>query len=281
MTSKPMPWWRTDDYTIEAALPEFMSNFAGPMGLALVRAYDDGRTTGGWGTEDGGSGTFMSNYLAKKFAQNKALHAFKAKDQPFAIVMRSVLLVCIDIDGKNGGLEHAKKLGALPPTLAETSKSGDGYHLFYEVDDEWDDTLGYAVLGDRIGIETGVDFRGVGCVYHYPQQRWNDRKPAPLPDYLKDLLMTKQQERTQRKAFAAKVVASGDEEEILMLQATLEADLKKPIPEGKRNNTLFAIGQQMRDAQVDDWETKIEDRATQLGLDTGEIDKLVTNIGRF
>ena len=63
----------------------------------------------------------------------------------------------------------------LPPTLAETSKSGDGYHLFYLVDEEWDDEKGYGLLGDRIGIEQGVDIRATGCVYHHPQQRWNDR----------------------------------------------------------------------------------------------------------
>lgn len=281
MNSTPQPWWRTDTYDIDTPLRPAIEASAGPKGVALVRAFDDGRTTGGWGTQDQGSGTFMPNYLKNVFAPRKALHGYEKNGWPFAIVMRSLLMVCVDIDGKNGGLEHAKKLGFLPPTLAETSKSGDGFHLFYLVEDSWDEQEGFGLLHDRIGIEQGVDIRATGCVYHYPSQRWNDREPVPMPDFLFDLLKTKQDERKHRAAHVAKVVQTGDEMEILLMHDQLMTDLKAPIPAGKRNNTLFAIGQQMKQAQVPNWEELIEDRATQVGLSTDEIDKLVGNITKY
>jgi hypothetical protein len=195
--------------------------------------------------------------------------------------MRSVQLICVDIDGKNGGLSHAKKLGALPPTLAETSKSGDGYHLFYSLEGEWDDDHGFGEIRDRIGIEQGVDIRNTGCVYHHDTQRWNDRAPAPLPAYLKKLLLAKQQERANRASAIAAVLDSEDEMEILMMHDQLLADLAKPIPAGKRNNTLFAIGQQLKTAAVPDWEDKVADRAIQVGLSQDEAEKLVANIERY
>lgn len=278
----PNPWWRTDDYSLSVGLPEQIRSTAGPRGVALVRAFDDGRTTGGWGTDPGAkAGTFMENYQKDVFAERRALHGYDSKGWPFAIVMRSVTLVCVDIDGKNGGLVHAKKLGALPPTLAETSKSGDGYHLFYTLDQVWDDKEGFGSLHDRIGIEQGVDIRATGCVYHYPMQRWNNRTPVPMPKYLLDMLVTKQQDRAHRTAYVAAVAMSGDETEILMMHDQLIEDLKKPIPAGKRNNTLFAIGQQLKSAQVPDWETLLGARAEEIGLDADEVTKLVSNVARY
>ena len=64
------------------------------------------------------------------------------------------------------------------------------------------------------------------------------------------------------------------------MRALIE-DLKKPIPQGKRNNTLFAIGSQMATAQVPDWETLVFDRAVEVGLDNNEAHKLVDNIGKY
>jgi hypothetical protein len=58
-------------------------------------------------------------------------------------------------------------------------------------------------------------------------------------------------------------------------------DLAKPMPQGKRNNTLFAIGQKMREAEIPDWEQKLSDRATQVGLDQMEIGKLIGNIEKY
>jgi len=272
----PKPWWETETYDSSEALSSQIMGLGGPQGVALVKAWPNGKTTGGWGDEE-----FMANYLADNFNARSALYAFRKKEQPFAIVMRSVKLLAVDIDGKNGGLEHAKKLGALPPTLAETSKSGNGYHLFYLLDEEWDDTHGFGSLSDRIGIEQGVDIRVTGCIFHYPQQRWNDRAPAPLPTYLHDLLRSKQQERAHRAAATAAVLDSGDEVEIMMMQDQLISDLAKPIPAGKRNNTLFAIGQQMKLAQIPDWQKLVDDRAQEVGLSTDEADKLVTNIERY
>jgi hypothetical protein len=280
----PKPWWMTDTYDRDCGMPSAFLDSAGPNGVALVRAWTDGRTDQGWGLNPpkNSSEGFMPRYLRDDFNARSVLYGHNKGKWAFAFVMRSVKLVCVDIDGKNGGLEHAKKLGALPPTLAETSKSGNGYHLFYLHDETWDVDEGFGLIHDRIGIEQGVDIRSTGCVYHYDTQRWNgDRKPAPLPDYLRTLLLAKQQQRAQRAATVVAVLDSQDETEILLMHDALLTDLAKPIAAGKRNNTLFAIGQQMKTAQVPDWEAKIEDRAAQVGLSADEIDKLVANITRY
>lgn len=276
------PWWRTDDYSNDVALPDLVTDQAGPHGVALVKVWASGKTDEGWGLEGKeGKPGFMALYPKLAFAERKALYGYERDRWAFAIVMRSVRMVCIDIDGKNGGLEHARRLGALPPTLAETSKSGNGYHLFYLVDDEWDDEVGFAALSDHIGIEQGVDIRSVGCVFHHKQQQWNWRPPVPLPNHLKELMLARKQRTEHQQTRITKVIQSGDEMETIMLHDELTSDLAKPIAQGKRNTTLFAIGQKMKQAGVPDWEAKVGDRATQVGLDADEVDQLVRNIQRY
>ena len=283
MTSS-LPWWRTDLYDWDKALPQPFEDLAGPKGVALVKAWPDGRTDQGWGLigpKDEPDNGFARRYPRGEFNARRVLYGFEKGKWNFAIVMRSVQLVCIDIDGKNGGLEHAKRLGLMPPTLAETSKSGDGYHLFYSVDEPWTDNKGFGELSDRIGIEQGVDVRAVGCVYHHPTQRWNDRAPAPLPAHLKTLLIHREQKLTAETKRIETVLTNDDPMEVLMLHDEIITELNKPIPHGKRNNTLFAIGNKMRLAQVEDWETKLRQRAIHVGLDQDETDKLIANIDRY
>ena len=283
-TLTSQPWWRTDDYTKDEAVPQVFNDLAGPQGLALVKAWPDGRTDQGWGLQgpktDPENG-FMPRYMKGEFNARRALYGYERDKWAFAIIMRSVLLLCIDIDGKNGGLEHAKRLGQLPVTLAETSKSGNGFHLFYLVEDEWDETVGFGAYNDHIGIEQGVDIRSVGCVYHHKQQRWNYRAPTPLPSHLHDLLQARRQRQEHNAQRITKVLATGDDMEVLMMQDELVTDLKKPIAQGKRNTTLFAIGQKMKQAGTPDWQTLIADRATEVGLDSDEADQLVQNITRY
>src|SRR5690606_7767266 len=201
------PWWQTDQYAVDNAVPQVFHDLAGPAGLALVKAYEDGRTAQGWGLqgaktkkldENGNpvrKAGFMKRYLRDEFLPEKALYTYERGTTAFAFVMRSVQIICIDIDGKNGGLEYARRLGPLPPTLAETSKSGNGYHLFYLVPESWDVDEGFGMLHDHIGIEQGVDIRATGCVYHWPSQRWNGREIAELPEFMSDMLLSKIQRR--------------------------------------------------------------------------------------
>lgn len=276
-------WWQTEDYSRDEAIPEVFRDFAGPNGVALVKAWSDGRTQSGWGLQPPGDSTegFMPRYQRGEFLEKKATFGYEKDRWAFAFVMRSVQLVCIDIDGKNGGLEHAKRLGSLPYTLAETSKSGSGYHLFYSVSDEWDEDKGFARLNDRIGIEQGVDVRATGCVYHYKQQRWNDRPVAPLPQHLYQLLTRRDQKIAATSARINGILATQDELEILMLHEELLTRLEQPIPEGKRNNTLFALGSQMQEARVPGWDRALHERAIEVGLDQAEADKLLSNIQRY
>lgn len=281
-TLTSLPWWRTDAYDGEHAVAPAIHLHAGPNGVALVKAWPNGKTDAGWGLEgkDGAPG-FMPLYTKGEFLERKALYGYERDRWAFALVMRSVCLVCVDIDGKNGGLEHAKRLGQLPPTLAETSKSGNGYHLFFSTEEMWDDELGFGEFSDHIGIEQGVDIRSVGCVYHHKQQRWNNRPIAPLPNHLKDLMLARKQRTTHQAERITKVIQSGDKMETAMLHDELVTDLNKPIAQGKRNTTLFAIGQKMKTAGVPGWEELVEQRALQVGLDATEADQLLRNIQRY
>lgn len=273
----PLPWWRTDTYDRAIEIPKQFEWAAGPNGVAVVPAWPDGKTGAGWGADQ-----FMANYTRNKFDRRRVLPGYAKGKHNFAFVMRSMKMVCIDIDGKNGGLEHALRLGMLPLTLAETSKSGDGYHLFYLTNkDVWSQHDGFAMFGDRIGIQQGVDFRGTGCVFHHPQQRWNNRNPVELPDHIVQMLVQKQQSADAQVAAIIKTLDAGDEDEVLIMQSTLIEDLKKPIPAGRRNTTLFAIGSQMFLAGTPDWEKLVRGRAQDVGLDAGEINKLVLNISKY
>ena len=283
MQFNQMPWWRTDAYDSPAAIPSAlaMPEIWGVNGPALVPLFSNGKTGPGWGLQgaDGKPG-FIEKYRRLEFAQRRVMFGVDRGQHDWAWVMRSGRVVCLDIDGKNGGLEHASELGFLPPTVAETSKSGNGYHLFYLSEDTWDSREGFARYADRIGIVTGVDFRGTGCVYHYPTQRWNTRSLAPLPDHLSEMLLKKQSARTYQKSVIHKTLEL-DEMEVLLMQQEILAELAKPIPVGKRNNMLFAIGTNMMEAKIEGWDEKLGDRAAQLGLDSEEIDKLIANIEKY
>lgn len=277
------PWWMNDeDYVHDIPLPTHFVDAAGPRDVALVRVYGE-RTQPGWGLHSpAGKPAFMECYTKNEFAPRRALHAYEKNSDPFAIVMRSVKMLTVDIDGKNGGLAGAKALGNLPVTLAETSKSGNGYHLFYATpDDMWDDDLGFAQFSDRIGIQQGVDIRAVGCVFHHASQRWNDAAPAPMPEYLADILRARDQRQLAATERIVKIREGGDIMEVLMLKDELITELQKPIPQGKRNTTLFAVGQKLREAEVDGWEILLMDRAQQVGLSQDEADKIIANINRY
>jgi hypothetical protein len=276
-------WWETDPYLgIEMIHPE-MDQYAGPYGIGCVRAYDNGKTDPGWGMNPGKSGmAFMENYRSGKFDPQIALMGALSGRWNFAFIMRSMSLVCIDIDGKNGGLQNVGKLGMLPPTLAETSKSGDGYHLFYSTPwDVWDKATGFSGLKDRIGIQQGVDIRAVGCVYHYPLQQWNGRRIVELPDALKNTLLIKDQRTDQQVEQIIELLNGGDEDELLVVQDGLIQDLAKTIPAGRRNTTLYAIGSKMMLARVSGWQMRIYNRAIKVGLDSDEAKKIIANIIKY
>lgn len=259
----------------------------GPHGVALVDVYDQGRTTPGWGlTPRDGKPGFMENYAKKKFWPRPRLMDLRKRGQPYAIIMRSVNIIALDIDrhtddGGADGFKAAAKLD-LPETLAQTSKSGAGRHLFYRTDEVWDDQVGFGHWDDVIGLKPGIDVRAVGCIYHYASQWWNDAPLADLPDELHDLL----EARKAKKEAAERILRSAanapiDDEEALIVHDTLLQELNKPIDTGKRNISLFAIGSKMKTANYPNWEAEIERRAGELGLGAIETTKLVGNIQKY
>lgn len=275
----PTPWWRAEIYSSSQLVPPInMNPLSGPLGPAYVQVFPDGSTAPGWGGKQ-----FMEKYRKRAFHARRAVAIYERHTTPFALVMRSVSMVCIDIDGKNGGFDSAAALN-LPVTLAETSKSGNGYHLFYLTDDHWDVGSGFANLNDRISFRQGVDIRGVGCVYHWPTQQWNAKRPVQLPDHIRMELTKKSSDIEVRVAEITRLRDSTDpdeQEEFLIMQDTVQSKLTQPIPAGRRNNTLFAIGAEMCVAQVPGWEEQIYNRAVEVGLDDLEAEKLVKNIRRY
>ena len=277
-------WWETDEYSNEALIPATLVNTElwGPTGPALVKAYANGSTQVGWGLnppKDSDEG-FIPRYRRGEFSLRRAFPGFEKGRHATAFVMRSARLIVIDIDGKNGGLQGVQRLGNLPYTVSETSKSGTGYHLWYQTPEAWDDDLGFAEVGDAIGIAPGVDIRNVGCVYHWQSQRWNSRFLAEVPANVWNQLREKRVKQEQAAAAISSTITTGDETEILIMQDALIEDLAKPIKPGQRNTTLFAIGNKMRQAGIPDWKDRIELRGLKLGLDVAEVEQLTANIGK-
>lgn len=286
----PKPWWLTDQYVVDADIPAGLAipDIAGPKGFGLVRVWPNGTTSKGWGLlggtdkntgeqEDG----FMPRYLRDEFNSRRVLYGYNKQKWAFAFIMRSLNVIAIDIDGKNGGLDHAEELLAnAPPTLAETSKSGTGYHLFFRTHENWDDVTGYGdLLSDHIGIVQGVDVRSTGCIYHHDTQRWNGREMVDLPKHIEQRLLAKAEARITAHARVA-AIQSMDPLEALMAIDELERELAKPIKDGKRNMTLFAIGSQLAAAGIENWEEKVAKRGEEIGLDANEVDRIVANIVR-
>lgn len=264
-------WFEENEqYRIDDALGERQW----PQSLALVRVNeDDQKTQSGWGRS-----LFARNHERSRFAPTRVLDEFVRFGSPFGIVMRSLPMVCVDIDGKNGGIQ-ASRILRLGPTLAERSKSGNGYHLFYRVPEAaWNPQYGYEEFSDANGILPGVDIRAVGIVYHYPQQRWNESDIAPVPNSLRRLLAQRKAEQDRERERKA-VPLEGDDLAIAQ-EKTLER-LAGKIMAGKRNQTLFAIGCDLRLYDVEDWEKLLIARGKLLGLDRAELVDIVRHVKRY
>lgn len=263
-------------------------DIAGPKGIALVDVFSEGRTTPGWGpTATDKHDGFMREYEHGRFVARPRRTRFESKGRPFAFVMRSVNMLVLDIDrhlddGGADGFDGIKQLGIeLPETMAETSKSGAGRHLFYRTHELWHPDHGYGAMADIIGLAPGVDLRIVGCVYHYETQRWNSHKLADAPTDLLDII---ELHAAKKAARTTRVAAAGagdlDDTEVLIMHDQLITQLAGDIKPGKRNVTLYAIGKDMYLADVPDWEDRIRDRGQQIGLDASEVEKIIANASK-
>jgi len=266
-----MKWYEDkSQYTDSSALP-----YPGKVWerLSLVHVQSDGSTTKGWGRE-----RFMDNYEGGKFIPRGYLRRFE-HGRAFGFIMRALPLFCIDIDPKNGGLQSAKIL-ELPVTLAETSRSGAGFHLFYrEPRAKWDKRYGYESLPDANGLLPGIDIRATGIVYHYPQQRWNDLSISKAPTGVIKLLEAKKRslEIVKERTAAMKDL---DPVEKAIFADELLTDLKQAIPEGRRNTVLYAWGCRASGI-VKDWPLHLYHRGEQLGLESPELVQIIQSVQRY
>lgn len=260
---------------------------AGPKGFALVDVFADGRTTPGWGPSatDRHDG-FMKEYERGRFVARPRVKRFRESRKPFAFVMRGVRMLVVDVDrhlndkGPDGFAGMQQTGFEFPVTMAETSKSGAGRHLFYQVHDSWHPAHGYGIYEDAIGLFPGVDIRAVGCVYHYETQRWNGEALALAPQELLDALELHTLRKTARAAQIAAAADDLDDTEILIMHDQLRTQLAADIPSGKRNVTLYAIAKDMAATQYPNWEEAIEKRGDEIGLDDREVQRIITNAAR-
>ena len=235
-------------------------HYTGPNGVAVVKVYGE-KTQPGWGHE-----RFMRNYTRNFFGE----HKIQAGD-PFAIVMRSLRLLVIDIDGKNNGYAEARQLD-LPPTLAETSKSGNGHHLFYSYPDEWDEVEGYAAQPDRVGMWPGIDVKSTGVVYHHPHQLWNDKPIVELPHSVWDRLLQRNERDTQLRVTPEQAAEMTDDD-LKFRRDVLLIELSQPRTDG-RDTSLWRIGASLLNLGVD--ETYMAEKILAAGLRWG-VDEDVIN----
>lgn len=215
-----------------------LEQHAGPYGIAVVQVYGE-KTQPGWGAQ-----RFMKNYSRKFF------DIIRIKgDEPFALVMRSLRLLCVDIDGKNDGYKTARKI-ELPPTLAETSKSGNGHHLYYSYPDTWDSEEGYMGQPDRIGMWAGIDIKSTGVVYHHPHQLWNSEAIAELPSDTWDKLL-KRNARDAQLRVTSDQVAEMTDDDLKFKRDMLLIELSRPRLHG-RDSSLWRIGASLLNLGVDE-----------------------------
>ena len=268
-----MQWFEdAKQYVVPDPVPDEFTDYGT---LSLVRVGSGGKTESGWGAKD-----FVANREAGRFGAQRSIDAFMKFRQPFAFVMRSVPFVAVDIDGKNGGIQTATIL-RLPRTLAETSKSGNGYHLFYRIPmARWNAKRGFDDLEDHNGIIPGVDIRGTGVIFHHDTQRWNMEPIADLPMSLYDLLT-----RAKEIRHNAKVTRNGaeglDEDELVLVHDRLTNQLAGPAKVGTRNQRLFAIGTQMYATHYPEWDVRVIERGRELGLGEQELDSIIQNIIKY
>lgn len=243
--------------------------------IGMARVYPNGKTQPGWGAKE-----FMDNLTLGKFRVSRAAKFHTEYGWPFGLIMRSIPYVCIDIDGKNGGIDMAHTMD-LPPTLAETSKSGNGFHLFYSTpQDTWNKNLGYNGIDDIIGLVPGIDIKATGLVYHYPQQRWNNLDPAPLPDQLVRMLSRRTESRRITR-ITARGTHGLDADDLAIVHDGLRRELATRFGEGSRNNKLFAIAAKMAAADYPHWDLAVFERGTEIGLEASEIKELIANVEKY
>lgn len=258
------PWYMEPEQYVRPSVEGVhheLEQHAGPNGIAVVRVYGE-KTQPGWGTE-----RFMRNYVRNFF------DVYKIPDgDPYALVMRSLRLLVVDIDGKNDGYAEAAKLN-LPPTLGETSKSGNGHHLFYGYPDKWDEQYGYAGQPDRIGMWPGIDIKSSGVVYHHPHQLWNNESIATLPDDV----WAKLQQRNIRDAQLRVTPEQAKEmtdEDLKFKRDMLLIELSQDRKDG-RDSSLWRIGASLLNLGVD--ETYMAEKILAAGLKWGVPEDTITS----
>ncbi len=113
-------------------------------------------------------------------------------------------ILCLDIDPRNGGGEALKEIiktyGALPATF-EVATGGGGRHLFFQFPAEAAIRNSTEKLGRGLDVKAGNGFVVAAPSLHRSGQRYSiksNQKPAPLPNWLLDLLTAEERESSRQ-----------------------------------------------------------------------------------
>jgi len=243
--------------------------------LSLVSLYPNGKTQPVWG-----AASFVDNQKRGKFRSDVVINRFNKQQMPFGIVMRSLPMICVDVDGKNGGIQTAALLG-LTNTFGERSKSQNGYHLYYSIPyTRWNPERGYDEFPDIIGLIPGVDIKGTGVVFHYGNQLWNSQDVAIAPASLLELI-GKVRDIKRQTRLTKSGVSDMDSDELVIIHDELRERLASKFEPGKRNTKLYAIGSQMQAAFYPAWDIALYDRGIEIGLEIEEITDIINNIEKY
>ncbi len=155
-------------------------------------------------------------------------------------------IVCLDIDPRNGGNEALtdiiKTYGALPATF-EVETGGDGRHLFFQFPAEAEIKNSAKKLGCGIDIKAGNGFVVAAPSLHASGRRYSiksTQEPASLPNWLIDLLTSKETESSQRLGATTTTTINLTAQNNPGIKQFLQ-DSSRSILSGERNIRIYKI----------------------------------------
>jgi hypothetical protein len=270
-------WFECDDYTAGRYSPLLKE------GIEVIACNQ----TNGIPVEKGFG---VNDWKPGKFKATKE----KVVGKDHALLMKSINVLCVDIDGKNGGMDNLHKLGYLPPTLAEISRSGTGYHLYYSLTDAQNSTFSMDFAG-KSALATGVDIKTQGLVFQAvatsKHQMYNARQLSLIPDSLANLVELNTIKKQKARVFFKSPQGLKELEKKRQAQPKDEWDWSSlgtpcsgyclsPIPQGMRNDSLYTFGLAKMANGETDWEKHMGHAARKSNIPNDELGVLVGQVKR-
>lgn len=188
-------------------------------------------------------------------------------EDSFALLLQSIQhngkrLLVLDVDGKNGGYNTYDRLSFDEDTLIQKSRSGNGQHNFYWVDQN---------VGDLrcVNAFSGIDLLTSGLCICLPHQLNNNLPIKDAPERLVRKLLDYKKQKERRKALRMAPTAPEKETECNIW-------CNRPIPTGHRNNYIWAYI--YHNKQHGDFAVHAQHMADRCGMEQRELDYMLTRV---